>query len=326
MAIDEYGNEIPTSSSVLDSSATQGSTLSQEAQDAATAAGVGFNQVKTSEENREPPEFATYDAEATGQQLDENINFKNSQSYIDDAKSTVAGQLNSLLSTSNPYIQQNQKLAEETAGAKGLKNTTMSVLAGREAAINAALPIAQQDAQTYATFAGKQADAEYNQETIQGEAIVSGQMNIQAAEISDTHQNISNQFNALLTGASEQSKIFLTDVQGSYNKAITELETASNHLLQQMQLDYATQESAASNVSGLLQNFQITVENLLSNPELLTFGADAINSAIDESRKLTSNAIMTTGATYGIDLTDIVEEYLSAPADMADLPEETEEE
>ncbi len=61
----------------------------------------------------------------------------------------VSNQLTGLLSGNNPYIQLAESKAKQQAAGRGLLNTTMAASAGREAAIGAAMPIAQQDANTY---------------------------------------------------------------------------------------------------------------------------------------------------------------------------------
>lgn len=63
-----------------------------------------------------------------------------------DPNASVAQQLNSLLSADNPYLQQARLRAEQEAASRGLRNSTLGVQAGEQAAIAAALPIAQQEA------------------------------------------------------------------------------------------------------------------------------------------------------------------------------------
>ena len=69
---------------------------------------------------------------------------------IDPEKETVAGQLKSLTASNSPYIRQAEKDTVRQANSRGLINSTMAAGAGREAAIRSALPIATQDASTYA--------------------------------------------------------------------------------------------------------------------------------------------------------------------------------
>lgn len=61
-------------------------------------------------------------------------------------KSTVQGQMSGILASNSPYIKSHEADAIEKASGRGLLNTTMAATAGRKAAIDAAMPIAQQDA------------------------------------------------------------------------------------------------------------------------------------------------------------------------------------
>jgi len=67
---------------------------------------------------------------------------------IDPALGTVAGQLHSLLKSGSPYLDAARSGALETANARGLINSSMAAGAGEAAAIDKALPIAQQDSAT----------------------------------------------------------------------------------------------------------------------------------------------------------------------------------
>jgi hypothetical protein len=71
-------------------------------------------------------------------------------------KDTVSGQVNDLLSADNPIMQTARTQAAQAANSRGLLNSSMAVQSGEQAAINSALPIAQQDAAT--NFANEQAN------------------------------------------------------------------------------------------------------------------------------------------------------------------------
>ena len=62
----------------------------------------------------------------------------------------VSNQMATLLDQESPYIKTNIAKAKEEANKLGLLSSSMAVGAGRRAAIESALPIAQQDAKTYA--------------------------------------------------------------------------------------------------------------------------------------------------------------------------------
>ena len=63
---------------------------------------------------------------------------------------TVSGQLNKLLAEDSVYLQSAKSKAMELANQRGLINTSLAVGSAQRAAIDAATPIAAQDASTYA--------------------------------------------------------------------------------------------------------------------------------------------------------------------------------
>lgn len=65
------------------------------------------------------------------------------------ANQTVASQLEQILATDSPLLQQARMRAMQTANQRGLLNSSMAASAGESALYDAALPIAQQDATTY---------------------------------------------------------------------------------------------------------------------------------------------------------------------------------
>lgn len=71
---------------------------------------------------------------------------------------TVAGQMKGLLASDSPYIQDARQKGKEYASSRGLLSSSMGAGASQRAAIETALPIAQQDAATYET-AGRTAKA-----------------------------------------------------------------------------------------------------------------------------------------------------------------------
>lgn len=70
-------------------------------------------------------------------------------------ESTVAGQMTNLLDRENAYIRQARQRAMGQAASRGLLNTSIATGAGEQAAIQAALPIATQDAATFAQAASQ---------------------------------------------------------------------------------------------------------------------------------------------------------------------------
>lgn len=72
---------------------------------------------------------------------------------------TVSGQLTGLLDQENPYIQNARQRGIEQANSRGNINSSIAAGNSQRAAIESALPIAQQDAATYSQTAGQNQDA-----------------------------------------------------------------------------------------------------------------------------------------------------------------------
>jgi hypothetical protein len=281
------------------------------AQDIAEAQGVAYKDLAANQQAQADQESTPYDPGQVSQAINSNIEFKAPSSYIDQATGTVAGQLQSLLASDSPYIKQAEEKAKDQAGSRGLLNTTMAARAGQKAAIETALPIAQQDATTFSQFQQAKQAADYNQQTIQGEGIVSSFLVDQKASIERKNQAIQNAFNASLAGAGEDSKIFLTDLQNSYNLNIQNLENLSKQTLLEMELTSDQARAISDAAAGIVQNYQISVENMLTDPDFLNMGAKAVNNAINQIQVLATNSIKFIGASQGINLDAFVDTYFS---------------
>ena len=79
---------------------------------------------------------------------------------VDKPTQTVAGQMDSLLSKDNPYMKRAESKGLQVANSRGLLNSSIAAEASQAAAIDAALPIAQQDASTYFSQANTNQKAE----------------------------------------------------------------------------------------------------------------------------------------------------------------------
>lgn len=74
---------------------------------------------------------------------------------VDPATQTVAGQVDSILAGDSPLMQRARTMATQQMAQRGLVNSSMAVGAGQAAMIDRALPIAQQDANTYNAVASE---------------------------------------------------------------------------------------------------------------------------------------------------------------------------
>lgn len=87
---------------------------------------------------------------------------KGPTTYTPSEKSLVSNQLSTLLNSDSPYLTAARTRAAQLANGRGLLNSSMAAGAGEAAAVESALPIAQQDAATYDTAQRFNADAANN--------------------------------------------------------------------------------------------------------------------------------------------------------------------
>jgi hypothetical protein len=286
-----------------------GQTVSEAGQSAAEATGNAYKEVG---KVTEPTQWTSLNTQAMNSSIPQVSSGLN---YVDQDKSTVKGQLNSLLSQDSPYIQQAELAGERQAASRGMLNSSMAAGASRAEAYKAALPIAQQDAQTYAQAQNLEQQAKNAQTQTQTEAVVSSELAIQNAAIKQTQQNIQNIFTAQMQSASDQSKVFLQDFQQQHQAFEAQLDRQHQQLLQSQQISAEKSQMIRQQSSAIMQNYQISVENLMTDPDFLNLGAEALQNTISQLQALASNSINFLGASSGVDLSEFVDTYLE-PIDI----------
>lgn len=75
-----------------------------------------------------------------------------------DDNQTVQGQIQGIIAKNSPLMQQAETRAKQQMNARGLLNSSLAITAGQSALYDAAMPIASQDAETYAKSASYNAD------------------------------------------------------------------------------------------------------------------------------------------------------------------------
>lgn len=193
-----------------------------------------------------------------------------------------------LLAENSPYLQVARTGALQTAASRGLLNSSIAAGAGEEAAIKQALPIAQQDAQTYADI-GKQNAKAYSDSIL----------NTQVAQLE--HQK--NLANAKITGAlttQEAAKQFETQrISESAQLQRLEIENSMKAVLQDDQLESAERQQLSQVVGSMGNEALGAVERILRDTNI---EAGAKQSAIDAvMRNYRANA-STAGAVFGLNL------------------------
>lgn len=290
---------------------TDPTNISEKAQDVAKAQGVAYSDIGKTQMEQDP-EYASYDAAGSKEAISSNVDVKPGLDFIDQNKSTVSGQLDTLLSGDSRYITSARQRGEEQAAKRGMLNTSMAAGAAERSAIEAALPIAQQDAQTFAQAQNLQQQTEYGMDTMQAEAIVSGNIVKQQAEIKRVDQNIQNAFESSIQGANAQNTAWIEDLRNSYNTGMQELTHQQNLVLQQEDISAQRAESVRQLSGQIMQNYQIAVENMMTDPDFLNLGATAVNNAVNEMQQLARNSVGFIGAASGMEdeINDFIDAYM----------------
>ena len=168
---------------------------------------------------------------------------------------TVQSQLQGIIASNSPLMQQAQTGAKQQMNQRGLMNSSMAIGAAQDAVIRQALPIAQQDAQTYsrsgefnANVANQMAQFNVGQENTARQFGASASN--QASLANQAAQNTAAQFTA---GASNQASLAN---QSAANTAAQFSANASNTASQQ----YAQSLNATVN-KMMDQSMQIALAN-----------------------------------------------------------------
>lgn len=193
--------------------------------------------------------------------------------YSVESNQTVQGQLDEILKKGNPLLDAAEARATKIANARGLVNSSMAAQAGQEAIVNAALPIASQDARTYATQALANQDVEnkFNQMTYGADLDLRQQYqkylqdnalqdkdNAMKKYITDTTLTVQERMNALDAATRlAAANISAAATVGAATIASTAdmARIASNERIATAQLEfsYAHEENAQSNFHDTLE-------------------------------------------------------------------------
>lgn len=184
---------------------------------------------------------------------------------------TVSGQVTDLLKADNPLMQTARGQAAQAANSRGLLNSSMAVQAGEQAAINSALPIASQDAQTYNRVGSENAAAQNT----------AGQFNAGSQ----------NQFGLSAQQASQDR--VLQQMKGDQAKAVADIEAQYKTILQ-------SNASASQQFTSVMDN----IGRILNDPNTT---AEQKQAGVDKQIELLKSAMTVIGSIGNIDLTSLLD-------------------
>ena len=212
-----------------------------------------------------------------------------------EPEATVQYQMSELLKQDSPYMRAIETGARESAQNLGLLSSSMSVGAGQLAGIKGAMPIAQQDAETYAK-AGLAQQGAQNQAFMTGvEGQVSGELQKQKYGLLNQSQALQASFDTLSKGMDQESAAKIQETSRQWDFALQDsmkrLEYQLSDQLNQQQMDATTAENVRGQAASMIENNQISIENMLKDPDMLELGTATLQKNINNMINMTTASV-----------------------------------
>lgn len=205
-----------------------------------------------------------------------------SSNYIADQRqvgtqSTVKGQMEGLLSEGSRYLDIARQNSAQQANKRGLLNSTMAAGAGERAAIEAAMPIATQDASTYnnqslTNQGAVNTERQYNAGNDQQMALANMQSRNQADQFTAGQEQQNSQFNAASQNDASQ---FTAQQQNAMEQANMQSENQAGQFNAQAEMQAS--EFNAAQANEMLQQ-QWSQESAQAHQEILA----NLNSSLEQ--------------------------------------------
>lgn len=226
---------------------------------------------------------------------------------VDPTTQTVQGQMNGLLDSNSQYMQLARQGAKEQANQAGLLNSTLAGTAGERAAIESAMPIAQQDAQTYFSQANLNQNAEnnfklFNTEFQYNDYFKDKDFNNQIALNSQQNQAAMDLQKLQDTGASNR----LTQ-QIDADKFISE----ANNSIELQKLAQSSDKTFSEVTGKIDQQYLDGVKTVMNNA---TLTEDSKKNEIADLQTLRNKSIVLQSKLFGVDI-DVYEDLISNTED-----------
>jgi len=154
-------------------------------------------------------------------------------------QATVASQMTGLLSKESPYMKQAATQGAQRATQRGLLNSTMGIQAAESARINAALPIAQQDAATNKDSALSYQNYQQAQNQLGYQGQISSTLQGQQDAAAMAREKLSQDATTFRTDIENQAKLQIASMQLQQGEAEA-LQNTLSALGQQYEREYST--------------------------------------------------------------------------------------
>lgn len=240
-------------------------------------------------------------------------------------ESTVAEQLNKLLESDSKYMQTAERRAQEKAASLGLLGSSMAVGASQRAAIESALPIAQQDASTYAKFQLAEQATSNEMSRMKSESDLSAYAREHVYQIDAEKQKFAAQVDIIAQQAKSMGN---AEVEMGLKKALSTWDAETKeHLaridaeltmrLQSQEIDAREREYSSTTSSQIMAAAYGTINDLMGNADFMAGYADnaeGLQSVFNNFINLAKDQVRFIGASAGL-----TEEYMDPDSGYLEL-------
>ena len=238
----------------------------------------------------------------------EGLELKEGKEYV-TPESTVAYQLEQIMSKDSALMQRAASIGKGMAGALGLQSSTAGIGMVAGQLYDKALQIATPDAATYAKAQQLQQQGEINQAQTQLEGRVSAKLAEQSANLDAQKMRLQATFDSVLKGADAESSATLQKWMQEYDHfsrmGQIEAQGMIDKALQDDRLSYSEAETGKSHMMSLVASTNVAIENILMNPDLLQLGPEAITAALNNVISAGVASMKYAGSLYGIPTADM---------------------
>lgn len=238
----------------------------------------------------------------------------------------VSNQLSQIIESDSPYMQAITGMAEREAQRYGQLGSAQAVGQATRYGILEAKDIARDDAATHRTF-GQQRQASENEigkiaaETELGSALMS-----QRHALENTSKTLAHTFQLAAQQLDFEGQAGLADIQGKWQTYTQEasmmLDAELQGQLLSQKIDAETVASVKKQTGDMVQNYQISVEQLLKDPDFLQLGGSAISSTLNNMLNSTVAGMQFMADSSGINIDAYLDAFIeNASMDLTDIPE-----
>lgn len=245
-------------------------------------------------------------------------------SYL-DPEGTVQDQLNKLLESDSKYMEVAERRAKEQAASMGLLGSSMAVGAAHRAAIEQALPIAQQDAKTYAEFMLNEQKTKNEMSRMKMESDLSAYAREHMYNIDTEKMKFGKQMDLIAQQAGNMGN---AELEMSLTKAklqwdaetkahLAEIDAELTMKMNQQEIDAREREYASKTSSQIMAAAYGTINDLMGNADFMAGYADdpeGLTTVFNNFINLAKDQVRFIGASAGLS-----EEYMDPESGYLEL-------